>query len=63
MADFIEFIKKTFEGTELNITNHWKIWRKNICYRKTMGQNALIQSIVFEQAKNTKGDTIEGMDI
>ena len=60
MAEFIEFIKKTFQGTIRNITNYNKETYSTLL---KIGRNPLLQSEVFEQAINILGDTIGDMDI
>ena len=62
MAEFIEFIKKI-----LNYKTRYHKPLKNIIKsystQSKIGQNALIQNKVFEQAINLMGDTIEVLDI
>ena len=61
--DFIETIKKG-----LNVQNEIsqtieKYNKESISTRSHTGQNALIQSIVFEEAINIMSETISDMDI
>ena len=62
MAEFIEIIKKI-----LNYKTRYHKPLKNIIKsystQSKIGQNALIQNKVFEQAINLMGDTIEVLDI
>ena len=60
MAEFIEVLKKSS-----NVQNEIsqiieKCKNKSYAKQSKIGQNALIQSKVFEQAMKLMGDTIEG---
>ena len=61
MAEFIE-IKVSKVQNELSQTIE-KRNKKSFATQTKIGQNALIQSKVFEQAVNIMGDTIEDMDV
>ena len=60
MAEFIEIIKKDSK-VQNEISETIEMFNKET--QSKLGQNALIQSKIFEQAINIKGDTFEDMDI
>ena len=63
MAEFIEIIKKdSMNQNEISQTID-KFNKESCSTQSKIGQNALIQSKVLEQAINIMGDTIEDMDI
>ena len=63
MAEFIEIIKRDSK-VQNDITQTFENYNKqSYSTQSKIGQNALIQSKVFEQAINIMGDTIEDLDI
>ena len=62
MAEFIEIIKNSKVQNEITQTIE-KYNKESYLTQSRIGQNALIQNKVFEQAMNIMGDTIEDMDI
>ena len=63
MAEFKEIIKKDPKiQNELSQTIE-KYKKESFLTESKLGQNALIQSKVFEKAINIMGDTIDDMDV
>ena len=63
MAEFTQKIKNDSKvQNEISQTIE-KYNKESYSTQSKIGQNALIQSKVFEQARNIMGDTIEDMDI
>ena len=63
MAEFIEIMKKDSKVQNEIPQIIEKYNKESYETQSEEGQNALIQSKVFEQAINIMGDTIEDMDI
>ena len=63
MTDFIEIIQRDSK-TQDNISQIIdKYNNQSYATRSKLGQNALIQSIIYKEAINISGDTINDMDI
>ena len=63
MAEFKETLKKRFKDAKRRVSQTIEKYEKEpYSTQSKVGQNALIQSQVFEQATNILGDTIEDMD-
>ena len=63
MTEFIEVIKKDAKIQNENSQTIDKYNKESFSTRSQIGQNALIQSKVFEQAINIMGETISDMDM
>ena len=63
MTDFIEIIQKDskIQDDISNIVDKYN--NQSLATRSQLGQNALIQSSIYKEAKNIMGDTINDMDI
>ena len=63
MTDFIEFIQKDTK-IQNDISNIVDIYNnQSYATKSILGKNALIQSIIYKEAINIMGDTINDMDI
>ena len=63
MGEFIEFINKDVNIQNENSQTIDKYNKESFSTRSQIGQKALIQNKVFEQAMNSMGETISDMDM